>query len=136
MAEINRRADKHHVMVIRSESKDFRMWRSPLDTDGKQDAKKNFKRCPFTGFVTLQGGKMYKCCTSAHIEHFNRYFQQNLTLIEGSDYLDIYKEKSGREIRAFLRNPPLFCRYCDLDNLQTELKWEISKKNIQEWVTV
>jgi MoaA/NifB/PqqE/SkfB family radical SAM enzyme len=136
MAEIYRLAERHHVVVTCTEYKENQMWRMPLDLSGTQDVKKNFRRCPMAVCTTLQDGKLYKCATSAHIEHFNRYFQQNLTPIEDSDYIDIYKEKSAREIRAFLRKPLLFCRYCDLDNLQTELKWETSKKNIQEWATV
>ena len=50
------------------------------------------------------------------------------------DYLDIHKVESFDEIMNFLSTPPPFCRYCNQKGIIWDLNFEVSKKNIEEWI--
>ncbi|GHV84206.1 hypothetical protein AGMMS50212_15460 [Spirochaetia bacterium] len=113
----------------------MRMCKLPLDLSGSQDIKDSYKNC-VTGWgccVTLRDGKIYNCCTVAHIKFFNSYFNQNLLAGE-NDYLDIYKADSKQDIIDFITKPFPFCRYCRAREIKFGLEWGISKKEIGEWV--
>lgn len=78
--------------------------------------------------------KIYPCNTTACIEHFSSYFHKNLNLIPGKDYLELEKVKDIQEVYQFLITPPPFCKYCNRAGVTFGHDWEVSKKNISEWV--
>ena len=82
----------------------------------------------------MKNGKIYPCNTTACIEHFNRYFDKNLELVLGKDYLELEKVEDIQEILEFLVTPPSFCRYCNRAGVTFGYDWEVSKKSISEWV--
>jgi ABC-2 type transport system ATP-binding protein len=109
------------------------MWKFTLDLEGRQDIEKTFRICPTANrYAFLYNGKIScnKCIT---VDAFNAYFEQCLEVSE-QDYIDIYKVSGTDEILEYLRHPIPFCRYCDWKNLQTGIKWSVSKKEIMEWV--
>lgn len=108
-----------------------RNWtKSKLDLTGSQYWIESFEHCSVKNCVTLKHGKLYTCCTLAHIEHFNKYFNQNLEVTD-FDYVDIYKVKSYKAILDALVKPVPFCRYCT--NQYESCYWENSKRDITEW---
>jgi len=106
---------------------------NPLDLSGKQDIKKSYRLCFMSNrsFV-VENGRIYTCTIIAHIDYFNKFFNQNFVVSE-RDYIDIYKAESIDEITDFMCRPMPFCRYCDKKNRVSGLDWEVSKKDIREW---
>jgi MoaA/NifB/PqqE/SkfB family radical SAM enzyme len=134
--EVQAKRSKYNVCVAYTVSKDTGMWKTPLDTDGGQNAEANFAACGAAnalGCVTLRDGRIYICPASAHIQFFNKYFGKDLRVTE-NDYIDIYKAKDKNEILDFLRKPIPFCRYCNISASVDGLEWGVSKREITEWV--
>lgn len=105
----------------------------PLDMEGKQNAVENFVNCwHANSCVFLKNGKLYTCTIAPNIEHFNKFFNKDLKLKE-DDGIDIYKAQSMGEILAFLARPISFCKYCKVKERSFNHKWQISKREINEW---
>ncbi|GMO69968.1 MAG: hypothetical protein Ta2A_18450 [Treponemataceae bacterium] len=109
------------------------MFYCPLDASGSQ--KDSIKLCTARNGVcsTLQDGKLYTCYLIPAIDHFNSYFNQNFEVVE-DDYIDIYKVSNITQILEFLSKSVPFCRYCNIKEIVTGIKWGISKKDISEWI--
>jgi len=127
----------HGVDLVFQDDTDVRvktMYFTPLDPSGKQNNKVSYRLCFMSNssFV-LENGKLYTCPTIAHIEHFNRFFNQNYA-VSCSDYIDIFKVNSIEEVLDFFCTPMPFCRYCNKKARVSGVKWEPSKKEISEWV--
>ena len=103
-----------------------------LDIKGEQYYANSFKNCTVKNCVTLKKGKLYTCPTIAHIEHFNKFFNQNLEVSE-FDYIDIYKIQDYDALCAAMVKPVPFCRYCKPLEFE-QCYWEPSKKDINEWI--
>jgi hypothetical protein len=108
------------------------MYKIPIDLEGRQNIVDTYSCCPHTGCISLVNGKIYRCCTSAYINHFNKYFNTSLQMTEG-DYIDIYKVKNAEDIFQFLKGPFPFCRYCKPKDKIDNIKWTVTKKEITEW---
>jgi MoaA/NifB/PqqE/SkfB family radical SAM enzyme len=129
-------ADGHNVPLLYQNDTDVRemsMTYIPLDKDGNNDIKQNYKLCfqANTCYI-MSRGKIYTCHTIAHIEYFNRYFNQDFIVGE-NDYIDIYKAETIDEVLSFLCKPMPFCRYCNTKKMIFGVKWGISKKEMSEW---
>jgi MoaA/NifB/PqqE/SkfB family radical SAM enzyme len=120
--------------VVGTTEKD-RMCKMPLDLTGSQKTNESYKKCIMSWgmCVTLRDGKIYTCCTAAHIKYFNAYFNQHLPVTD-KDYIDLYKIKSKKEIIDFLCKPFPFCRFCRTKETTFGEIWDISKREITEWV--
>lgn len=106
----------------------------PIDIEGKQNAVKNFYDCYRSNYcITLKHGKIYTCLKAAHMHLFNEYFHQNIQLDERNG-IDIYKAKSGQEVLEYLIKPIPMCAYCDRKNITMGHTWDISKREISEFV--
>lgn len=112
------------------DKKDWGNWK--LDPEGKQYWIDSFSHCKIRNCVTLKKGKLYTCPTIAHIEHFNKYFGQNLEVCE-YDYLDLYKARNHDAVLKAMVKPVPFCRYCKTREFQP-CTWEPTKKDIHEWI--
>lgn len=135
--KIKELADKYDINLVYQDDTDVRektMYFSSLDSFGKQNINKNYRYCYMSNYTfTLEKGKLYTCPTIAHIEHLNKFFNQNFIVSE-SDYVDIYQAKSMDKIMSFMRKPMPFCRYCNKKDRISGLKWELSKKELSEWI--
>lgn len=133
---INGLGKKYGVKIEYTGSSDpDRMCKLPIDLSGSQDIEKSFRKCAISWgcCVTLRDGKLFTCCIVAHSRFFNEYFKQNLEVGE-HDYVDIYKVKNREEIIDFLQKPFPFCRYCNTSETRFGQRWEVSAKDITEWV--
>jgi hypothetical protein len=125
---------KHGVLVRYFDEEIKSMWKIPLDVNGTQDVKWNFKNCVEANWcISLEDGRLSTCSRISYIRHFNKYFNMEFP-VSGEDYIDIYKAKNMDEIFAFLCKPAPFCRFCNIKGKVPDLKWGISKKDITEWV--
>lgn len=135
-AAIKKTAKKYKVDVeyVGTTKKD-RMCKMPLDLSGNQNIAESYKNCIMSWgmCVTLREGKIYACSTPAHIRFFNKFFDKNLAVSE-SDYIDIYKVNSKEELVNFLCKPLQFCRYCRTKETGFGEVWDVSKKEITEWL--
>lgn len=135
--KIEKLAAKYGVKIVYFNDFDKRektSWKIPFDIEGKQNTQENFLTCfKANNCVVLREGKLYTCPTRAYAYRFNQYFKKNLPLSE-YDYISIYEAKSFGEIIDFLAKPIPFCKYCDIKNRKDLLKYEISRKEITEWV--
>jgi MoaA/NifB/PqqE/SkfB family radical SAM enzyme len=110
------------------------MYKSSFDLNGAQDLEHSWKYCYEANFCIRQkDGKIYPCCTIYSVRHFNEYFDTNMTVSE-DDYLELDSVRNLDEILTFLSTPKPFCRYCKKKDVKTGLKWELSKKELSEWV--
>lgn len=104
-----------------------------IDLSGENNPVKSFAGCHISNYGNfLMEGKLYGCpfsCQSYRV--FNTKFHQNLRMTD-SDYLDIYKIHSMREIMDFAARPKAYCRYCR--GVKNGHKWERTKGDIHEWV--
>ena len=104
-----------------------------FDINGDMDIEYSHSHCFHAEHcATLENGVLYKCPIVPAARHFNKYFNKNLSVVE-EDGIDLYKKHSNEEILSYFKNPIPFCRYCDIRERDKMIKWEISKKNIQEW---
>jgi len=104
----------------------------PFDLDGKVD-KWQFISCyQFNESITLRDGKLYTCPMIPYIDHFNKYFNQNLEVSE-NDYIDIYKAKTYEELAEFVTHRTDFCRYCKVRERKA-YDWKQSNHTIEEYV--
>lgn len=87
----------------------------------------------YNKFCTLKDGKLYMCPVSAHIDIFNKKFDQNLEFRDG-DYLDIYQIESWKDIADFSCQYSPFCSYCDQKHWGHHSPWKASSKRIEEYV--
>ncbi|MGL5271454.1 MAG: radical SAM protein [Selenomonadaceae bacterium] len=105
----------------------------PIDIDGKQDPRISFEVCQrANNCISLKQGKMFTCTVIPNICHFNSFFGSALQ-VSDADSIDIYKAKSAQEILDFFARPVPFCKYCDTLHVKNNIKWDISKKDINEW---
>ncbi len=105
-----------------------------LDLTGSQDVYESFTNCSQANQCHLvKDGRIYTCSYIKCAEHFNKYFHQNLEITE-DDYVDLYSVKDGKEMLEKLAKPASFCRYCNIKGQVHGLPFEISKKEMSEWV--
>jgi MoaA/NifB/PqqE/SkfB family radical SAM enzyme len=134
--EIEKIAGKNRVKIVyRGTTAKERMCKMPLDLTGGQDMKKSYQKCAISWgcCVTLREGRIYTCCFAAHIKFFNEYFKQNL-IVGDDDFIDIYKVNNRKEIIDFLEKPFPFCRYCKSSQIKFAQRWDVTKKEITEWI--
>lgn len=104
-----------------------------LDLKGQQNEKESFMKCVRANCcIFLKNGKLYTCTLVPNIEHFNRYFDENLPVTR-RDYIDIYETDNLQEILDFLARPIPFCRFCDIDADTKLYPWGQTKKEKSEW---
>lgn len=109
------------------------MYCVPLDIKGKQNAKISFRACAKGNqCIALENGKLYTCTLVPNIFIFNERFNQKLS-VSKKDYVDIYDDLSAEQILEKLSKEIPFCRYCNQLSYRAGIKWEPSKKNIDEW---
>jgi MoaA/NifB/PqqE/SkfB family radical SAM enzyme len=122
-------------LEIRGFGRKLTIWNKfPLDLDGSQNPVNNFLSCfPSNFCLHLEHGKIATCGQPFVIRHFNTYFNRNIAVSE-EDFIDIYKASSLDEILLFLSRPIPFCKYCGIKKIKRGIKWDISKKEISEWV--
>lgn len=112
-----------------------KMWKYPIDVQGNVSLRNSFNICSQINFcIRMKNGKIYPCNTTACIEHFNKYFGQNLKLVPDKDYIELSKVRNIDEIFEFLITPPPFCKYCNRAGVTFGYEWGVSKKDITEWV--
>jgi len=128
---------KNSVDFIYQDDTDIRiktMYFSPLDPSGSRNISESYKYCFMANYCfVIESGKLYTCPTVAHIKYFNEYFNQNFE-VSDSDYIDIYKAKNINEILTFFCKPMPFCRYCNKKERVSGLPWDVSKREISEWM--
>jgi len=114
-------------------------WRIPLNISERVFSYRSYAQCPFIDCTQLRNGRLYRCAQSAYVDFVNNFIRvkdnngDNFR-IDTKDYLDIYSPEGLEEVQEFLSNPIPFCRYCDMDNMDTRVPWEHSGRKIDEWV--
>jgi len=111
-----------------------RMHKIPLNLFGTENINESYEFCYKSNTcMILDEGKIYTCATIPYIKYFNKQFGTNVEVSE-KDYIDIYSIKNVEEIFDFLIKPVPFCRYCNTKAPVYDIKWDISKKQISEWI--
>lgn len=110
------------------------MWKIALDKNNLSRPVDNFINCPrANACVFVKHGKIYNCATMANIDHFNNYFGCDYHLSD-DDGMDFHKADDINQIFSFLSKPKPFCRFCNIQKRKYGLKWEKSKRQIEEWI--
>lgn len=100
-----------------------------MDSRGNSNVNNSFAKCPYKRCINLINGKLVHCPTAGYLHNYNSYFNKNLV---GEDGIDIYNH-TAIEILDYLSKPIETCKYCVFDGDVTLQKWEISKKEENEW---
>ncbi|MCQ2505780.1 MAG: 4Fe-4S cluster-binding domain-containing protein [Lachnospiraceae bacterium] len=108
------------------------MWGVAYKPDGGLDGEKNFECCYGRCFM-IRDGYMYLCTQSAYSDIFNRYFGTNMPEPTQSG-INIYGVNSLEEITNYLSKKLAFCDYCNTLERMPPIPWDISKREIGEWV--
>lgn len=106
-----------------------------FDLRGRFDPRASFLACPNANrHITLvQGGALFTCDKPPHVSVLNRRFGTPLEITE-RDHINIHADVTAEEIFRFLARPIPFCRYCDIRARGREEAWDISQRQIGEWV--
>ena len=110
---------------------DKKSYNFSLDITGNQDKKYSFFNCDERTCNQIYNGKFYMCSIAAYIEHFNKYFNQNLKVTK-KDYLELDKT-SLKDLKKYISNPIPFCKYC-YRPINIIGPWRPSKKVIEEYL--
>lgn len=84
----------------------------------------------------LKNGKLYICNLAAQFDKLKSYFGDQVTFdLDGKEYFDLNGEINTQELNNFIYNTfPNICYHCvDVNNNKT-CKWEVSQKNINEFI--
>lgn len=102
----------------------------PLDLSGKQNGTYSYRSCPYRGAFQIYHGKLYPCCRSPNIHHFNKFF---LSSLPEDNFIDIYSVESADDIMSFFENAIPLCQYCNVLKITKGHSFGISKKSLDEW---
>lgn len=107
----------------------------PITLKGNENALDNYNNCyRVNTCVAFSHGKLYSCFIPAHIHHLKDYFKLDVD-VSPLDGIDIYSVRSAEEIDEKLSRPLRMCCYCKRDKVARDgIKWEISKKELNEWI--
>lgn len=87
----------------------------------------------FGSCCQLNSGKFFPCNNAANFHHLNIFF--NLGISESADnYIDIYKAQSKDEFIKLITSPIPYCKYCNMNAQELEVKWDHSKRSLNEWI--
>lgn len=117
-------------------NKENSQWHFPLDLSGSQNMDFNFRRCSEGNNCTninILKGKLYVCPVVSNIKYFNKFFNYSLPVLK-EDYLNLKDIANIKDIINFISHPTPFCRFCNVQARTFNNKWEISKKDISEWI--
>jgi len=108
------------------------MWGLPLKLDGNLNGQRNFECCLCMQYI-LRDGRMYPCANSAYIDLFNHYFEKTLPgpAVNG---VDIYEVESQEDLTQRISQPVPLCCYCDSQHRMEGIPWQVSKREIGEWI--
>ncbi|MBE5969048.1 MAG: radical SAM protein [Lachnospiraceae bacterium] len=117
----------------------YRVWRkSFFDLDPREPSSNsadNWLNCiQANNCMNLRNGKL-SCVTIQKIKHFINAFPEETKnmYFTPRDFIDIYQIDNVEEIFDFFAKPFAFCKYCKTRETR-EIQWDVSKKNIDEWV--
>ncbi len=134
--KIGQIAEKYSVQYICHGNKNERKTTNHfcIDMEGKQNPVESFINCEAANnCVMLKDGRLYTCTIAPNIKHFNKFFNKKLCLTD-EDGINIYEARDMAEILNFLARPIPFCKYCNVQCRTYGGHWEISKKQIEEWI--
>lgn len=119
------------VIYPRESTKIFR--KDVYDLGGSQDESLSHSVCELFGYCCqLHKGRFYPCSISAYFHHFNRFFNLEIPL-SSQNFIDIYNAKSKEDFFQLITSPIPCCSYCNMGAKKFNVKWEYSKKQINEW---
>ena len=121
------------VQIFKDPAGKKQLYHLPIDLTGSQDYVENYLRCWRPKYPILKDGRIYPCVIPANIHHFNRYYGKELSVVE-SDSVDIYSVSDIEELLYKLSIPIKFCRYCNIYGETSGHPFEVSKKQIEEWL--
>lgn len=79
-----------------------------------------------------ENGDYFSCIIPANIRHLNSFFDETFEVIEGKDYVNIYKIDTIEPLLKMNCQPTIsFCKYCGKKSL---VEWSMSKYDKSEWI--
>jgi glycosyltransferase involved in cell wall biosynthesis len=82
----------------------------------------------------LRDSKIYLCAAPYRALECNEYFNKNLPINEGSEFLELNNIRSDKELVTFLNSVPKLCSFCAIRERRSMREWLPSKKKVGEWI--
>jgi hypothetical protein len=104
-----------------------------INLEGNANPKKSFRHCKAMEYdcPMLDNGKIYNCWYAPTVYLFNKKFKKNIPVLK-KDYINIFSDTSGEEIKNFLSKPTPICKWCS--EVYLFQPWSApSKGDISEW---
>ena len=138
---LEKKAEEYDVQIFVSSDTHSKEQKTSVKTTNKKAldlsgnvGKEYFASCGyFNKWNVLKDGRYYMCPISAHIDIFNKAFDQNLEITD-ADSLDIYEVTDWQEFSQFSSNRIPFCDYCDLKKWNPFSEWKPSTNTIEEYL--
>ena len=121
------------AQLFKDPSGEKKLYHFKLDLTGNQDNNYNYLHCWRPKYLVLKEGRIYPCIIPAYINHFNREFEYNIPVCD-EDSVNIYEINTYEDLKEKLSMSIEFCRYCNIYGETTNLPFELSKRNEQEWL--
>ena len=107
-----------------------------IDIVNTHDSIINYNKCSLgRTCLHMRDDRIYICPIVAHIDHFNKHFNEDLKL-STQDFIDIADLESLEELIDFVNEPKddAFCKNCDLDSRNSKsFKMKHTDYDIYEW---
>ena len=136
-SEIYRKANLYGTKLykIKSIGDSKKKWfKNPKDRNGLQNVEENFNSCFWKArCVVLEKGRLSSCVVPFKAKFFQKYFKSAIFDTTERNSIDIYKAQNIDEIVDFLNRPIPCCKYC-FPNKEKQVMWEVSKREINEWI--
>lgn len=87
----------------------------------------------------VKNGKLYLCSFAAHFDRLKDYFEDKIKFeMDGKEYLDLNGDITARDFYDFIFGAhPMLCDHClgaHYNWVCPKKPWEVSKKDITEWI--
>ena len=133
--ELEEEALKHNVTLFYENNNKIKdgFYKIKFDLNGQMVKFDSHNSCYHAKYCpTLENGILYKCPIVPAARHFNQYFKENIQITK-KDGINLYNKNSKENILKYFLEPIPFCKYCNVIQRNNIMKWDFSKKDINEW---
>lgn len=107
-------------------------FRKYINIKGDSDITKTYNKCIMKHCIIYKDTRIYHCPFALYVENFNKKFNKNIPVEQGIDII----KTNNEEIKKYLSEPILTCKWCAFDNNNTKFKWDLcyGDAKAEDWI--